>query len=362
MKRILVVEDELDIREILRDLLEAEGFKVLSADNGLTGLKLAREQLPDLIISDILMPKMDGYGLLNELRRDPMIAMIPFIFLTAKTNRAETRHGMDLGADDYLTKPFFPADLYNAIESRFARQSLIAGQFQKKLDDLRQNITAALPHELRTPLTGILAGSALLRERYTGPENEEIHTLADLMYQSAERLNRLVQNSLLYALLAVFRSDDKALAQMRADSTTDTNGLIAATAQRVAQRAGREADLLVDAQSTHARILEEHFVKIVEELIDNAFKYSRAGSPVQVTSFHQDHYLQLWITDSGHGMSAAQIADVGAYAQFDRKLYEQQGTGLGLVLAQQLAEIYEGELSIDSKPGGPTTVHVTLPE
>ncbi|HEY4723428.1 MAG TPA: ATP-binding protein, partial [Anaerolineae bacterium] len=289
-------------------------------------------------------------------------ATIPFIFLTAKTNRSEIRHGMDLGADDYLTKPFFPADLYNAIESRFARQSIITQQFQKKLDELRQNITAALPHELRTPLTGILAGSALLRERYTGPENEDVYVLADLMYQSAERLNRLVQNSLLYALLAVFRSDDKALAQMRASSTTGAGSVIEATARRVANRAEREADLSVDAQSTRASILEEHFVKIVEELADNAFKYSKAGSSVQVTSFNQDHYFQLWITDSGHGMSAEQIANVGAYAQFDRKLYEQQGTGLGLVLAQQLAEIYEGELSIDSKPGGPTTVRVILPE
>src|SRR3989304_727447 len=258
MKRILVVEDEVDIRESIRDLLEAKGFKVLCADNGLTGLQLAREQLPDLIISDILMPKMDGYDLLDELRRDPVIATIPFIFLTAKTNRSEIRHGMDLGADDYLTKPFFPADLYNAIESRFARQSIITQQFQKKLDELRQSITAALPQELRTPLTGILAGSALLRERYTGPQDEEIHILADLMYQSAERLNRLVQNSLLYALLAVFRSDDKALAQMRASSTTGAGSVIEATARRVANRAEREADLSVDAQSTRASILEEH--------------------------------------------------------------------------------------------------------
>jgi len=362
MKRILVVEDEVDIRDIIHDLLEAKGFQVLCADDGLAGLQLAREQLPDLIISDILMPKMDGYDMLDELRRDPVIATIPFIFLTARTNRSEIRRGMVLVSDDYLTKPFFPTDLYNAIESRFARQSIIARQFQKKMEELRQNITSALPHELRTPLTGILAGSALLRERYTGPANEDVYALADLMYQSAERLNRLVQNSLLYALLAVFRSDDKALAQMRASSITEAGSAIEAAARRVAKRAEREADLLVDAQSTRARILEEHFVKIVEELTDNAFKYSRVGSPVRVTSFNQDHDFQFWITDSGRGMSSAQIADVGAYAQFDRKLYEQQGTGLGLVLAKQLAEIYEGELSIDSKPGGPTTVHVILPE
>ena len=118
MKTILIIEDNTDIRESCIEILELSGYGVLQADNGKSGFDLALKHKPDLILCDIMMPEMDGYGVLYLLNKNDDTADIPFIFLTAKTERIDFRKGMEMGADDYLTKPFDDMDLLHAIETR----------------------------------------------------------------------------------------------------------------------------------------------------------------------------------------------------------------------------------------------------
>ncbi|MBH8552998.1 EAL domain-containing response regulator [Nostocaceae cyanobacterium CENA357] len=125
MIKILVIEDEESVRENLLDLLEAENFETIAAANGKTGINLAVSEIPDLILCDMMMPEIDGYGVLTSLRQDPLTATIPFIFLTAKSAKADFRQGMDMGADDYLTKPFTRAELLSAIMNRLERQATL---------------------------------------------------------------------------------------------------------------------------------------------------------------------------------------------------------------------------------------------
>lgn len=125
MTKILVIEDEVQSRNIFLECLEAEGFDVIGAENGLIGLQRSHKYLPDLVICDILMPELDGYGVLNALRQDPVTAIIPFIFLTAKCSKVELRRGMDLGADDYLTKPSTVEELLRAIATRLEKQAAL---------------------------------------------------------------------------------------------------------------------------------------------------------------------------------------------------------------------------------------------
>lgn len=125
MKKILVIEDEAQSREMFLECLEAENFDAIGAENGLIGIQQAQSQLPDLVICDIRMPQLDGYGVLTTLRQDPATAMIPFIFLTAKATKAELRQGMELGADDYLTKPFTVEELLGAIAARLEKQAAL---------------------------------------------------------------------------------------------------------------------------------------------------------------------------------------------------------------------------------------------
>lgn len=125
MTKILVIEDEELVRENLLDLLEAENFDTIAAANGKIGLNLAFSEVPDLILCDMMMPEIDGYGVLTTLRQDPLTATIPFIFLTAKSAKADFRQGMDMGADDYLTKPFTRAELLSAIVNRLEKQATL---------------------------------------------------------------------------------------------------------------------------------------------------------------------------------------------------------------------------------------------
>ena len=123
MTTILVIEDETHVRDILSELLTTEKFDVLTADNGRLGYQLAQRQRPDLILCDIMMPELDGYGVLAQLKENPITDEIPFIFLSAKADRLDFRVGMDLGADDYLTKPFTRDELLTAVRMRLKKAS-----------------------------------------------------------------------------------------------------------------------------------------------------------------------------------------------------------------------------------------------
>lgn len=136
-KKILIIEDNEDIRDSSVEILELADYEVLQADNGKTGVELALRHLPDIILCDIMMPELDGYGVLYLLSKNPETANIPFIFLTAKAERADMRKGMEMGADDYLTKPFDDIELLNTIESRFLKKDKLEAFYSKSFESLQ---------------------------------------------------------------------------------------------------------------------------------------------------------------------------------------------------------------------------------
>ena len=166
MTKILVIEDEQGVRENLLEILEAENFDTIGAENGHVGITWAWEHRPDLIICDVMMPELDGYEVLKLLRQDPVTETIPFIFLTAKADKADLRQGMELGADDYLTKPFTMAELLGAIASRLKRQASIARQSEQKLEALRTSITDKPKYTETAVFTNELA--VLKQVQFTG--------------------------------------------------------------------------------------------------------------------------------------------------------------------------------------------------
>lgn len=129
MKKILLIEDNDEIRENTAEILELSNYKVITAANGKKGVEQALKHLPDLIICDIMMPELDGYGVLHAIHKNEAIKNTPFIFLTAKTERNDLRKGMDLGADDYITKPFSGTELLNAIDGRLKKIDLLRKEF-----------------------------------------------------------------------------------------------------------------------------------------------------------------------------------------------------------------------------------------
>jgi two-component system, sensor histidine kinase and response regulator len=361
MAKILVIEDEASIRENIVELLEVENFEAFGAANGKLGIKMALQQIPDLILCDMMMPKMDGRGVLKALRSEPATATIPFIFLTAKADKTDVRLGMELGADDYITKPCTPQELLKAIAIRLDKQKTISAQSQKKLDDLRTNISMSLPHELRTPLNAIMGFSELILSDYHVFEEADILEMIGQIQISGHRLYRLIQNFLLYAELEIAAANPEQLKEMQNSQFICVKSLLVEKARQQAKLANRIADLHLEIQDSSVAIDSMKLIKILEELLDNAFKFSSEGTPVSVSIVVEKQTFILSVKDNGRGMTADQIAQLEAYMQFDRKLYQQAGLGLGLAIVKRLAELHGGELKIESSPHQETIVSVSLP-
>ena len=364
MQKILIIEDQPDVRENIEAILELEDYETLIAENGEMGIEMAKNHQPDLILCDVMMPKLDGFGVVQALRQNPITSTIPLIFLTAKVDRLSLRQGMDLGADDYLTKPFTLDELINAVKARLSKQTLIQKDVNQELDKFRSNITRSLPHELLTPLNGILGMSDLLSNYYDTMDADEVQScLADIK-TSSERLHRLIQNFLLFAQLELFQSNPQQsqIWQNRlSKTTTNPVSIIEKITQNIAQQIGRTDDLQLSLKEASVCISEEDLEKITEEIVDNAFKFSQKGSLVTVQNTLEDNKFILTVTNQGRGMNPEQISQIGAYIQFERKLYEQQGSGLGLIIAKRMTKLYNGELEIQSTPNEKTIVSICLP-
>ena len=361
MNTIIVIEDDATMRSIIEQTLELEGFKVMSAPNGLLGLELAKKHLPDLILCDVIMPEMDGFEVLKRLRNAPETAFIPLIFLTGKAERADIRQGMKLGADDYLTKPFRPQELLETVVARLKKKVLVERTTKAQMEELRTQITYHLPHELNTPLNGIISAAAFLEEFADCLEPEEIKEMAEDIKNSGKRLFHMTNNFLLYAHLETITIDPVRLKvfQEEADKYF-VKDLIRATAFNQVKKANREEDLHLDLEDALLAIAREHICKLIEELIDNALKFSNPGTPIKIISNVDNKTFHLYVIDRGRGMTAEKFAKVDALMQFERKLYEQQGSGLGLAICKTILTAYSGELKVERKEEE-TIVSATLP-
>jgi DNA-binding response OmpR family regulator len=142
-KKILLIEDNKAVRENIMEILELANYQVLGAENGKVGVELATNETPDLIICDIMMPELDGYGVLHMLSKAPKTSAIPFIFLTAKAERTDFRKGMEMGADDYITKPFDDIELLNAVEMRLKKAELLKSEFVSSIEGINEFLNQA---------------------------------------------------------------------------------------------------------------------------------------------------------------------------------------------------------------------------
>lgn len=361
MATILVIEDEQDICEIISEILSEADHTVFTASNGRIGVERAQETAPDLIICDIMMPELDGYGVLSYLRSQERFQTVPFIFLTAKAEKQQVREGMNLGADDYLSKPFTITELIGAVEARLQKQQLWEQSSNQRLGELRQNLTRSLPHELLTPLNGILGYATFLCEEHEEIEPEDVYDMGMGIRTSAERLYHSIQNFLLYAQLELLKDNVQRSGELFTGQTEQLTGTVSARMTAIAQRHHRAEDLVIYLDDSPVAMPETWLIKVLEELVDNAFKFSEAGTPVQVKLTASGDQVQVTVSDRGRGLQPEQIKQLGAYEQFDRQLYEQQGSGLGLEIVQRIVKLNQGTLTIDSQPGELTQVRLTLP-
>ena len=359
-KHILIIEDDPGVRAVCSRYLENAGYAVLIAKDGLEGLDMARAHKPDLVLCDIMMQGMDGYDVLRGLRAEPLTAVIPFVLMTGLADPQRRREGMNLGADDYLNKPFYEPDLIACVETQLRKKQALQQAAELKLEQLRASISMALPHEMRTPLSVILSGAELIQDIGDGLPIEEIQELAQNIHQSGMRLRRLAENFLIYAQVEMLARDMENNPVTMQQRLHHPHLIVERVAQEKAQQAGRVDDVQIQTLKKTILISEPYLDKIFDELLDNALKFSNAGSPITVEMRELDGDVVLSVSDQGCGIPETQINNIGAYLQFERKMHEQQGTGLGLQIVKRLTELHNGLFKIESEPGQGTTVMVLL--
>jgi two-component system, sensor histidine kinase and response regulator len=358
-QKILIIDDEEVYRTMTSATLKTMGYDIVEATDGLDGLAAVKMHHPDLVLCDINMPKMDGRTLLATLKQDPECNTIPFIFMTGNSAASDMREGMQLGADDYLTKPFTSDDLLAAIKTRLMKNKSLEKHYKSQYDDIKTSIVRSLPHEFRTPLHSILGCAQFLKEE-NGLTAEEVKEAGVLISKSAERLHHLLENMILFGELQFWMNDQRTIATMRRESTSLLREAVRSAAEGEAATQKRGDAIHIAVKDSPVRISEMHLTKIIEEIMNNALKFSDPGTKIDISSEENDQEVTITIQDEGRGMSPEQISGVTAFQQFDRRHYEQQGAGLGLEIAKTLAELYGGSLAIKSKEKIGTTVSLCL--
>jgi signal transduction histidine kinase len=325
-----------------------------------------------------MMPDMDGFEVCRYLKAHENTRNIPVIFMTAMTDTGDKVKGFNSGAEDYITKPFQSEEvlarvnvhlsiqrLYRDLHVKYQELSRKYGIVSKNMSDLRLNLSSYLPHEFRTPLTAILGFSELLLslDSKQSPTPDEILKMQTFIYNNALRLQRLTENYLLYAKLRLMEIDPQKRGQQEMEQYDDIppiKSFITSIAMAKAQKAQRQDDLRLELADAKIWISAKSLQKIIDELLDNALKFSEPGTPVDVMTEVNVHQWTLKITDQGCGMTAEQVANIGAFMQFERRQYEQQGLGLGLEITRLLVQLNDGKLRIESAPDQGTTVAVTF--
>jgi len=357
LETVLIIDDEEQLATALAIGLENNGYRVLCASDAKTGWELAHTHLPDLIICDIEMPDKDGRRLLNEMRADPALGHRQFVLMTGKEDYANPRSAMDLGADDFLLKPFPLSDLYRCVAARLKRAALSRRINDRFLAELRISLQPTLPHKLFTPLAGILGLTQLLEEGIDSLRKEEIRQDLRDIHDAGRQLHRSLRN---YLLLMELESDSLIRPSAWLDAETVADGLNSGI-NTAGTRHRRITDIERDLSVASLRANLADLGTVAEELVDNALSFSRQGTTVKVRAWIEGATMHFTVTDTGRGMTTTQLEQISAMQRREGELRAQQDLGFGLILVHRLVLLLRGKLRITSEPGKGTTSHVSLP-
>ncbi|MCB9421847.1 MAG: response regulator [Ardenticatenaceae bacterium] len=373
---ILLVEDDQSMLNGMYDLFQMPGLlekvgidyavDVRTANNGQEALNIMAEYMPDLIVSDIMMPVMDGYEFLNKVQENPQWLHIPFIFLTAKGNREEILDGQLRGANLYITKPFASIELLELIRSQLERSFQRQFTNQQNIANLKKGILQILNHEFRTPLTYVTAYYEMLSDSVNRfPDNHNFQEYLRGIQAGCVRLTKLIEDFIL--VIELRTGEYKSRYQRRAKLIMTINSLVQTAVQKQGEGAVRkgieiEYSLSPDLLPVYGE--PQGLLAIFERLLNNAIKFTPANknARIYITTETQDNEVLIAFRDEGIGFPQDiryQIFDL--FFQHNRGVMEQQGAGTGLTVAKGLAELHNGRIEVTTQEGVGSTFTVVLP-
>lgn len=364
MRKVVIIEDEVPLLDSISDMLTYASYDVTPFRNGLKALEHIREQTPDIVLCDIMMPVIDGFQILQALRDDPQTATIPFIFLTAKADRDSMRSGMNLGADDYLTKPFTLEELLSALETRIERQQIIVENLEQGLDALKHQLAHVIMYELRSPLVSINTVMKVIAHQFGNLSESEFQEMIDTVEAGSNRLNHRVEQ-LVY--LTQIESGALSADAIAAQGGQELVAGMLANAVEIGQQFAFQQPpglrLNLQLRDTAIRVicncaaLEHAFA----EVIANALLFSRPDGIVTVTLSRINGKAWVSVTDMGSGIPPGKLATAVEDADHTSGSDNRIRRNLGLPLAKRIIENHGGRLEIQSSLGKGTQVFITLP-
>ncbi|MEB3226476.1 MAG: hybrid sensor histidine kinase/response regulator [Synechococcus sp.] len=369
---ILVVDDEPRNFDVVEAFLSHQGCELQYASSGVEAFENLAMFPISLILLDVMMPDMDGIEVCGRIKANPEWSPIPIIMVTALTSKYDLVRCLEMGADDFISKPVNGLELKARVNSLlrlkaqydklkdFARlQENTVTLLRHNLEAIQGNLAVSFPHELNTPLNGIIGGLSILLDEHNTMSKEDRQTFLELTYNSALRLQRTTQKFLTYASLELSLQNPQSLKLRPQDGPEPIT--MANIMQTIAFREKRQADLQMDLGEVRGLIDHDDFTTLITEILENAFKFSPPGNPVQVASEAIADQFILRVTNHGRSMTEAEIQQVGAFQQFNRQFYEQQGLGLGLKIVTNILKKYDGEIKITTPLEDSTMVEIRLP-
>ena len=363
---LLVVEDDVHLLQGIRDILEIEGYAVVTASSGVDGLNVLQDlpNPPDLIISDIMMPRMDGYQFFEAVRASAAWLEIPFVFLTAKGEKHDVRLGKRLGADDYVIKPMDPEDLLVIVEAKLKRREQMRQVREGQVSEIKRSILTILNHEFRTPLTYMVAYSDMLTSDAEALTSDELRVFLHGVNSGADRFRRLVENFI--SLVELETGEAQQNFRWRATAQTNITGIWAEVQEAVRMLVEeKEGELVIEGPTDLPPFIADHeyLRAALVQLADNAIKFTDTPKPRAVLRISFDEReVHFAVQDWGRGIPTLELGNIwGPFYQIDRSQFEDQGAGSGLAIVRGIADLHGGRVDVESTEGQGSTFTISLP-
>ena len=356
MEKILVVEDDEQVKTGIVELLRESNFEALAASDGSEALTKIKNDIPDLIISDIMMPKMDGYELLDNLQNCEATAAIPVILLSARADRSDIRKGMSIGADDYVTKPFRAVELLDSVNARLKKKRL----HEKKWEDIANNFSSYIPHELRTPLVSVLGFSQIVLEEFDTLSKDMLKDFSIKINKASKRLYDRIEKFIVYSDIELLSKDLSMQQVLRKESIPITDDLIKEIIfESFTPENNKNMEYYID--NGKIKITRVYFQILIKEIIDNAIKYSAFDKQVVVSGKNNGPDYILTITDHGIGIPSDELNSLIAAKSFGKSEGGTVGVGFGLIIVKKICDVFDINLRVESEVNGYTRFTITLP-
>jgi signal transduction histidine kinase len=357
---LLVAEDNLTHSRTLADVLTKQGYHVLNARNGVEALELLRTHLVNLVLTDVVMPELDGYGLLQTMRADPRLYHLPVVFVTGYATPEDRRKAKEYGVEDYLVKPLDETELLATVRNILARRMTLEESYQRQVDAVRSQILGLVQHEFRTPLTFVMGYAEFLQQALsedageTGLQRADLQRSVEAILEGSRRLHHVIESFLMLAGLSTRPLDPGDLYPI--DPTALWRECVAARRVELDR-----AHLQVVLEEPPDPLIVFGVLELLREalmrLLDNAIRYRRSDSTtIWLATVSQPGYVGWMIRDQGVGIPPDLVNQiVQPFTRLPQSLAGGHGIGLGLTLAQRVAQLHGGALTVESREGSGST-------